>query len=92
MYTSITNALDLEATVRLILKNLTVYRHSIHQLHDAIKEHKPDIVVNFFELLGGLTYGLQRPSLPMFCIGHQCMALHPVFSLSHRALAGPMAV
>lgn len=59
--------------------HLTAYHRSLRQLRDAIDAEKPDVVVNFFELLGGLTYGLYRPSAPMVCVGHQCIAFHAGF-------------
>lgn len=79
VYNSQTCALDLLATIGGVLRNLTRYRQSLRQLDVAIQTEEPDIVVNFFELLGGLTYGLYRPRAPMVCIAHQCMALHPDF-------------
>lgn len=79
VYNPDTNALDLGTTIRLVLSNLKGFYRSLQQLRAAIDEHKPDVVVNFFELMGGLTYGMFRPPVPMVCLGHQCMALHPIF-------------
>lgn len=79
VYCTQTNALDLAQTCRLTLKNWRRYRHSFRQLYDAIETEQPDVVVNFFELLGGLTYALYRPSAPMICIAHQCLGMHPDF-------------
>ena len=74
-----TNALDAVTTCRRVLKHLGRYRQSLRQLRDAIQTERPDVVVNFFEMLGGLTYALYRPSVPMVCIAHQCLAMHPDF-------------
>ncbi len=79
VYDPNTNALNVSATVRGVLTHLRRYRRSIRQLRDAIRDEKPDVVINFFELLGGLTYGLYRPNVPMVCIGHQCLSFHPTF-------------
>jgi uncharacterized protein (TIGR00661 family) len=79
VYCPKTNALDLVKTSRRALKNLRLYRHSLRQLHNDIERERPDVVINFFELLGGLTYALYRPSAPMVCIAHQCLGLHPDF-------------
>ncbi|GAB4038441.1 glycosyltransferase family protein [Spirosoma gilvum] len=79
VYNPQTNALDLKNTLRGILGNLGCYQRSLIYLRDAIEEQQPDVVVNFFELLGGLTFGIYRPNVPMVCVGHQCMAFHPVF-------------
>ena len=74
-----TNALDAKNTVRVILFNLGCYRRCLIQLSDPIGEFRPDVVVTFFELLSGLTFGIYRPDVPMVCVGHQYMAFHPVF-------------
>ncbi|MBO0939271.1 glycosyl transferase [Fibrella sp. HMF5335] len=80
VYDPQTNALDLKTTIRGIIRQLPTFRQSVRQLRMAILTEKPDIVVNFFELLGGLTYGLYRPSTPMVCVGHQCLAFHDSFT------------
>ena len=79
VYCTKTNSLDLVQTCRQTLKNWRQYRHSLRRLYDAIQTEQPDVVVNFFELLGGLTYALYRPSAPLVCIAHQCLGLHPDF-------------
>lgn len=48
-------------------------------LDAAVQRHRPDVVVNFFEPLAGLYYGLRRPTPPMVSIGHQYMFLHPAY-------------
>lgn len=79
VYCPKTNALDAVQTCRRALKNGGRYRQSFRQLRDAIQNEQPDVVVNFFELLGGLTYALYRPAVPMVCVAHQCLGLHPDF-------------
>ena len=74
-----TNALDLKKTICGILKNGKAYKNSLIRLREAIEQHRPDIVINFFELLGGLTYAIYKPKVPMVCVAHQCMGLHPDF-------------
>ena len=79
VYCPRTNALDAVQTCRRALTKLGRYRRSFRQLRDAIQSERPDVVVNFFELLGGLTYALYRPPVPMVCVAHQCLGLHPDF-------------
>ena len=45
-----------------------------------IKETGADVVVNFYELLTGVTYLFCRPKAMMVCIAHQYLFLHPDFS------------
>jgi len=61
------------------LRRLPLFVRSMKQIHRAIHFYKPDVVVNFFEILIAL-YGAFCPSAPrMVCIGHQYLMLHPQF-------------
>ena len=79
VYCPKTNALKVLATCGRALRKGRVFGRSMRQLRDAIQTEQPDVVVNFFELLGGLTYARYRPSVPMVCVAHQCLGLHPDF-------------
>jgi len=50
---------------------IPVYIESIFTIRNTIKEKQPDIVVNFYELMCGLTYGIFNPEAPMINIAHQ---------------------
>ena len=56
------------------------YTTSIRYINRMIKETGADVVVNFYELLTGLTYLFCRPEAIMVCISHQYLFLHPDFS------------
>ena len=69
---------------RSILYNvmkLSDYVESMYYLNKKIKESGADLVVNFYELLTGLTYLFFRPSVPQVCLGHQYLFLHKDFEL-----------
>ena len=66
------------STVYNILK-APEYLASIHCISSAIARSGADLVVNFYEVLCGLTYLLSRPRVPMVCVGHQYLFLHPDF-------------
>ena len=55
------------------------YISSIRFINRKIKESEADVVVNFYELLTGLTYFFCRPDARMVCIAHQYLFLHPDF-------------
>jgi len=55
------------------------YLGSILYIRSRIRAHQPDVVVNFYDLLCGLTYGIFRLPHPMICIGHQFLLEHPAF-------------
>lgn len=61
------------------LFRLHKYVHSIRYINHIIKESSADVVVNFYELLTGLTYLFCRPNARMICIAHQYLFLHPDF-------------
>jgi uncharacterized protein (TIGR00661 family) len=73
-----------------IVRNLLAGRKIISGLiclRRIIKYHQPDAVINFYEPLTGLLYGLSRPKAPLFCIGHQYLSLHPDFIFPDNAPA-----
>lgn len=60
-------------------KNLKIYKESLKKIDELIKITKPDVIVNFFDLLAGLYYRLYKPNIPHLCIAHQYIYLHPEF-------------
>ena len=52
------------------------YYRSMRYIYQRIKASKADAVINFYELLTGLTYAFFRPSIPYVCVGHQYLFLH----------------
>ncbi len=61
----------LPASIVYNLLLLPVFIESIITIKKTISEKKPDIVVNFYELLCGVTYGIFRPRAPMVNVAHQ---------------------
>ena len=55
------------------------YLKSILFIRKKIKSLNVDIVVNFYEMLTGLTYTLLPPKVPYVCIAHQYIFLHPKY-------------
>ncbi len=55
------------------------YFKSMAFIKQRIQQLKPDLVINFYELLAGFTYAFYRPSSPYVCVGHQFLLLHPKF-------------
>lgn len=58
---------------------LPTYVKSMYYIHRRIEESGADLVINFYELLTGLTYLVFRPSVPQISIGHQYLFLHRDF-------------
>ncbi len=70
---------NLLSSVGYNLFRLHKYAASIHYINRMIKETGADVIVNFYELLTGLTYLFCRPKALMVCIAHQYLFLHPDF-------------
>jgi uncharacterized protein (TIGR00661 family) len=58
---------------------LPVYIRSSLTIRRTINDMQPDVVVNFYELMCGLTYGVFNPRIPMITIAHQYYFLTPYF-------------
>lgn len=56
-----------------------VFMRSIMFINRHIRKSGADVVVNFYELLTGLTYLVCRPRVAQICIGHQYLFLHRDF-------------
>ena len=63
---------------------LPVYIHSLLTIHHTIRDHEPDVVINFYELLCGVTYGLFNPKPPMINVAHQYYFLTPAFTYTGK--------
>jgi uncharacterized protein (TIGR00661 family) len=61
------------------------YLRSIRLIKKRIKATNVDLVINFYELLTGLTYAFNRLKTPYVCIGHQYLLLHPDFVFPQKS-------
>ncbi len=64
------------------------YLKSILFLKDAIRSSGADVVVNFYELLTGITYFNFKIDIPNISIGHQYLFMHEGFSLADSGITG----
>jgi uncharacterized protein (TIGR00661 family) len=58
---------------------LPVYIRSILSIRSTIADLEPDVVINFYELMCGVTYGVFKPNPPMITVAHQYYFLTPDF-------------
>ena len=61
---------------------LPVYFGSMLTIRKTIRDKQPDVVVNFYELMCGFTYGLFNPTTPMVNVAHQYYFQTPQFEYS----------
>jgi len=71
--------IQLYKSILFSIKRTRTYLKSIALIRQRIGELKPDVVVNFYEMLGGITWLLHRPKVRYICVGHQFLLLHPEF-------------
>ncbi len=72
--------------------NMHKYYPSMKLLKDEITGSGADVVVNFYELLAGMTYFFYELHVPMVSIGHQYLFLHKDFGLPHHRYPGAKAL
>jgi len=70
---------NITGSVLYNLMRIPVFLRSILFIRKRIKASEADVVVNFYELLTGMTYLFFRPQARQICIGHQYLFLHKDF-------------
>ena len=76
---------DLKKSFVYNLIHLPEYFRSMCYINQRIRETGAEVVINFYELLTGLTYAFFRPSVPYICIGHQYLFLHRDFQFPNKS-------
>lgn len=67
------------ATLGRELCRVPQFWRSLTTLRTLIDRHDPDVVINFFEPLGGLYALRYRTTVPVVAVGHQYMFLHEAY-------------
>ena len=72
------------ATAAQTLRRLPGLARAGGLVREAVRRHRPDVVVNFYTVAGGR---LADAGVPVVCVGHQYLFHHPVypFPAKHRA-------
>jgi uncharacterized protein (TIGR00661 family) len=72
-------SINITKTVVSSFKELRIYKASLKRIDALMKEHEPDVVINFFDLLIGLYFRFYKPKQKLICIAHQYIYLHSDF-------------
>jgi uncharacterized protein (TIGR00661 family) len=72
-------------TIRINLAKSAAFWRSLRQIHEIVQGESPDIILNFYDLLGGLYNGIFRPKTKYWVIGHQYLIYHPEFQFAPAA-------
>lgn len=63
-----------------------IFRKSLHLIRQKIEEYRPDKVINFYEMITGMAYGIYRidkkMGVEMICVAHQYILLNPHYKTS----------
>lgn len=65
---------------------------SIRFISRRLREIRPDVVVNFYDILGTMGYKFSRLKSPMICLGHQFLFLHRGFKFPSSGYSGRFAL
>jgi uncharacterized protein (TIGR00661 family) len=65
-------------------RKIKTFKQSLKTIDQLMKEHEPDVVINFFDLLIGLYYRFYKPKIKMICVAHQYIYFHPDFEFPEK--------
>lgn len=71
--------MNLRRTLCTHLANIPKYLRSLQRIHRTVRQIRPDLIVSFYDTYGGLYNLMYRSEIPMVCIAHQYLLLHPRF-------------
>lgn len=71
--------IKLGATVFRNLLKFDRFRKSLKQIDEVVSGTQPDIILNFYDILGGIYNFFYRPQSHYWVIGHQYLINHPDF-------------
>lgn len=74
-----TKALSLGRTLIKTGRYIPRYASSLVKIHRAIRQRKPDMIINFYDSLAGIHQFFFRKKCPMICVAHQYLMLHRSF-------------
>ena len=71
-------SLDLWKSITFNSRLLGAYKKSLEQIHEKVKQYQPDVIVNFYDFIGGFYFRFYKPQkVKHVCIGRQFLTLHP---------------
>ena len=71
--------LEVGTTLAGFIRAIPDISASLRYIDSVVKSTGPDLIVNFFEICGGLYNFFFRNTIPVACIAHQYLFLHPDF-------------
>jgi uncharacterized protein (TIGR00661 family) len=74
-----TKKINLWKTIVFNLYWIARFLKSLRKINKVVKQTKPDVIINFYDILAGLYSITYRPKAKFVCIGHQFLLNHPDF-------------
>lgn len=78
---------NLWPTIAYNLLKFPMFVRSIYYIRNKIKKTNADVVVNFYDMMAGLTYAIHPPKVPQVSIAHQYLFLHPEYKFPPESKA-----
>jgi len=76
IYNKAGNGLSLKRTAKENFLKIPEFWRNLKKIKICTNEYKPDLIINFYDLLSGI-YQIRYPfTAPQICIGHQYVLLH----------------
>jgi len=75
--------IKLGKTITYNLSKINRFKKSLEKIDQLVVEYRPDIILNFYDILGGLYNMFFRPDCRFWTIGHQYLINHPDFGYPH---------
>lgn len=72
-------AIRLSASIMYNIQFLNHYRKSLNRIHQVVQETSPDVIINFYDFLGGFYNLFYKHKARFIAVGHQFLTDHPDF-------------
>jgi uncharacterized protein (TIGR00661 family) len=74
------SGMNLKGTLTSLFTGLPRYVKALKDIHQTITKIQPDVIVSFYETYGGIYNVVFQSKIPMICVAHQYLLLHPNFT------------
>tara|TARA_R110001599_G_scaffold350116_1_gene579667 strand:- start:5398 stop:6549 length:1152 start_codon:yes stop_codon:yes gene_type:complete len=54
--------------------NIPQFIGQLRKIKRVVKNEQPDVIINFYDILAGMYFGIYKPKVKRICIGHQYLA------------------
>ncbi|QDH79630.1 glycosyltransferase [Echinicola soli] len=78
-------SINIGKTIQHNLFRMGRFSGSLRLIDQVVKTSKPDIILNFYDLLAGIYNFIYRPKASFWTIGHQYLIMHPDFPFAPDA-------